>query len=102
MGNQENQVREIINVKFSCYNDAVLSNTIFDFDKNCTIKEMIKEFNRRTKFEKNRSSFYGTQFHYVYKGFPLKTNSKELIKDIFKDDENVTIIINVDYGCLII
>ena len=32
MGNQENQVREIINVKFSCYNDEVLSNTIFDFD----------------------------------------------------------------------
>ena len=103
MGNKNEESNENkIPVKFVCNDDKELENKIFYFEPDSTISQMIKEFNKITKFErKHRSLIYGAYYMYVYKGIPLNTGSQELLRDVFREDDNIKIIINVDYGCYI-
>ena len=60
---------------------------------------MVNKFNKIIKFErKHRNFIYGAYYKYIYKGFPLMPHSQELLRDIFKEDNNIKIIINIDYG----
>ena len=103
MGNKNEETNENkIPIKFSCNADKELENKIFYFEPDSTISQMINRFNKVTKFErKHRNFIYGAYYQYIYKGFPLMPNSQELLRDIFKEDNNIKIIINIDYGCYI-
>ncbi len=103
MGNSaEESIENKIPVRFSCRDDNNLENRVFYFDPDITVSEMINKFNKQTKFErKHRSIIYGAYYLYVYKGFPLKSNSQEILRNVFREDNDIKIIINIDYGCYI-
>ena len=104
MGNKHEETHENkIPIQFVYNGDTQLENKIFYFDPDSTISQMINKFNKMTKFErKHRNLIFGAYIQYIYKGYPLGSGSQELLKDVFKDDDNIKIIINVDYGCSIL
>ena len=100
--NNEESIENKIPIKFSCYEDKKLENKTFYFEPDSTISQMIEKFNKITKFErKHRSLIYGGYYDYIYKGYPLRSDSQDLLRDVFKEDDNIKIIINVSYGCFI-
>ena len=103
MGNNIEETNENkIPIKFACNYDKELEKKIFYFETDSTVSQMINKFNKITKFErKHRNLIYGAYYMYIYKGIPLNTRSQELLKDVFKEDDNIKIIINIDYGCYI-
>jgi hypothetical protein len=103
MGNKNEESNENkIPIKFVCNYDEELEKKIFYFDPDSTISQMINKFNKITKFErKHRNLIFGPYYQYIYKGFPLMPRSQELLRDVFNEDDNIKIIINVDYGCSI-
>ena len=103
MGNKaEESIENKIPVRFSCRDDKDLDSRIFYFDPDITISQMINEFNKKTKFErKHRHLIYGAYYLYVYKGYPLKSKSQEILRNIFGEDNDIKIVINIDYGCCI-
>ena len=100
MGNKNEESNENkIPIKFVCNDDKELENRIFYFEPDSTISQMINKFNKITKFErKHRHLIYGAYYMYIYKGIPLMPLSQELLRDVFKEDDNIKIIINIDYG----
>ena len=103
MGNKaEASIENKFPVRFSCRDDKDLDNRIFYFESDMTVSQMINKFNRQTKFErKHRHLIYGAYYLYVYKGFPLESKSQEILRNIFSQDNDIKIVINIDYGCCI-
>ena len=98
----EESIENKIPIRFSCRDDNDLESRIFYFDPDITISQMINKFNKQTKFErKHRNLIYGAYYLYVYKGFPLESKSQEILRNIFREDNDIKIVINIDYGCCI-
>ena len=94
---QSNDIKKnLLPIKFLCEEYKDIEKKTFYYEPNLTVSEMLSRFKYETRIEKECEGELGSDLIFIYKGIVLY-NDHTPLKDKFKNDDSIQIIIQVHY-----